>query len=89
MIEEFPITCECRYTGRKVKFDMDTVYFGEVVQVYVNEEILGENGKMDILKANPVYYSGVENRYHTLGEDMGPAWCIGRQYVPKQVTIEH
>ncbi len=22
----------------------------------------------------------------TLGEDMGPAWRIGRQYVPKQAT---
>jgi flavin reductase (DIM6/NTAB) family NADH-FMN oxidoreductase RutF/effector-binding domain-containing protein len=88
MIEEFPITCECRYTGQKVEFDMDTVYFGEVIQVYVKEEVLGENGKIDILKASPVYYSGIENRYRALGEDMGQAWCIGRQYVPKQATIE-
>ena len=35
MIEEFPITCECRYTGQQVEFEMDTVYFGEVVQVYL------------------------------------------------------
>ncbi|MCP4536217.1 MAG: hypothetical protein GY832_03640 [Chloroflexi bacterium] len=88
MIEEFPITCECRYTGQKVEFDMDTVYFGEVVQVYVNEEILGENRKVDILRANPIYYSGIERRYRTLGEDVGPAWRIGRQYKPKQDTCE-
>ncbi len=88
MIEEFPITCECRYTGQKVEFDMDTVYFGEIIQVYVNEEILGENKKIDILKANPIYYSGIEKRYRTLGEDMGPAWRIGRQYKPKQDTLE-
>jgi flavin reductase (DIM6/NTAB) family NADH-FMN oxidoreductase RutF/effector-binding domain-containing protein len=88
MIEEFPITCECRYTGQKMEFDMDTVYFGEIIQVYVNEEILDENGKIDVLKANPLYYSGIENRYRTLGEDVGAAWRIGKQYVPKQATTE-
>lgn len=87
MIAEFPITCECRYTGQQVAFDMDTVYFGEVIQVYVNEEIVGENKKIDILKANPIYYSGIENRYRTLGKDLGPAWRIGRQYAPKQAAI--
>jgi flavin reductase (DIM6/NTAB) family NADH-FMN oxidoreductase RutF len=88
MIEEFPITCECRYTGQKVEFDMDTVYFGAVVQVYINEEILGEDRKIDVLRANLVYYSGIENRYRTLGEDVGPAWRIGKQYMPKQATVE-
>ncbi len=80
MIAEFPITCECRYTGQKVEFEMDTVYFGEIVQVYINEEILGENQKIDIVKANPIYYSGIENRYRRLGEDLGPGWQIGKQY---------
>ena len=86
MIEEFPITCECQYTGQKVEFPMDVIYFGEVIQVYINDEILGEKRKVDVLKANPIYYSGIENRYRTLGEDMGPAWSIGRQYRPKQDT---
>jgi len=84
MIAEFPITCECRYTGQKVEFDMDTVYFGEVIQVYVNEEILGENGKIDVLKANPVCYSGIENRYRSLGQDLGTGWSVGKQYRPKR-----
>ncbi len=84
MIEEFPITCECRYTGQKVGFAMDVVYFGEVVQVYANEGILGKDRKMDMLKANPIYYSGIENRYRTLGDDMGPGWSIGRRYTPKR-----
>ncbi|MBN1873305.1 MAG: GyrI-like domain-containing protein [Anaerolineae bacterium] len=88
MIEECPITCECRYTGQKVEFDMDTIYFGEVIQVYINEEILGEDRRMDILKANPIYYSSIENRYRTLGKDMGPAWHVGKQYIPKQTTTK-
>lgn len=83
MIEEFPITCECRYLGQKLEFEMDTVYFGEVIQVYVNEEVVGEKGKIDIVKANPIYFSGIENHYRSLGEDHGQGWVIGRQYQPK------
>ncbi len=88
MIEEFPITCECRYTGQMVEFAMDVVYFGEVIQVYVNEEFLGENRKIDIAGVNPVYFSGLENKYRTLGDDLGPAWSIGRQYRPKKDLLE-
>jgi flavin reductase (DIM6/NTAB) family NADH-FMN oxidoreductase RutF/effector-binding domain-containing protein len=87
MIAEFPITCECRYTGQKVEFEMDTVYFGEVIQVYINEELVGENRKIDIQKANPMYYSGIENRYRSLGEDLGAGWSIGKQYKPKQPAV--
>lgn len=85
MIAEFPITCECRYTGQKVEFDMDTVYFGEVIQVYVNEELVDENRKIKIPKANPMYYSGIENRYRSLaGQDLGAGWHIGKNYRPRQ-----
>lgn len=81
MIAEFPITCECRYTGQKVEFDPDILYFGEVIQVYINQECLGENRKIDILKANPVYYSSLENRYRSLsGEELGQGWNVGKQY---------
>ena len=84
MIEEFPITCECRFTGQKVEFEMDTVYFGEVVQVHVNEKLRDENGKVNIQKVDPMVFSGLENRYRSLGQDLGEGWQIGKQYQPKQ-----
>jgi len=34
MIEEFPIICECRYTGQKLEFAMDIVYFGEATSTF-------------------------------------------------------
>ena len=80
MIGELPITCECRYTGQQVDFGMDIVYFGEVIQVHIDEAYLSEDGKTDVLKANPICYSSMENRYRTLGEDMGQGWSIGKQY---------
>lgn len=88
MIEECPITCECRYTGQKVEFEMDTVYFGEVVQVYIHQDLQDENRKIDIQKANPIIFSGLENRYRTLGENMGQGWHIGKQYQPRQEAAQ-
>lgn len=86
MIQEFPITCECRYTGQHVEFSMDTVYFGEVVQVYLNEEMLGANRTLDILKARPIYFSAFDQRYRALGEELGLAWKIGKHYAAKSVA---
>lgn len=82
MIEEFPITCECRYIEKKVEFAMDIVYFGEIHQVYMNEEIVTGNKKVDIIKANPLLL-GIDNLYRTLGENVGQAFQIGWKYQPK------
>ncbi len=80
MIEEFPITCECRCTGQMMEFAMDTVYFGEVVQVYINAELTNENRKISVQQVNPLCYAGVENRYYTLGAAVGTGWKTGRGY---------
>lgn len=84
MIEEFPITCECKYLDRKAEFEMDIAYFGEVHQVYMREDVLDSDRKLDTAKANPIVYSGIENQYRTLGENVGPGWSIGRTYEPKK-----
>lgn len=86
MIEEFPITCECRYTGQSVEFPMDVVYFGEIVQVYASDEVLDGNGRIDVRRADPIYYSGIDRRYRSLDQDMGPAWSQGKQYTPRRGT---
>ena len=80
MIQEFPITCECRYTGQKMEFPMDTACFGEVIQVHVNEDLLLQGEKIDIRRAVPLCYSGLENRYCALGEDLGQGWGVGKRY---------
>jgi len=86
MMQEFPIACECRYTGQCVEFSMDTVYFGEVVQVYFNEEMLGANRTPDILKARPIYFSAFDQRYRALGEELGLAWSIGKHYAAQSAS---
>lgn len=76
MIEEFPIVCECKYIGKKVEFAMDTVYFGEIHQVYIDEEIMTEDKTVDIIKANPLIL-GMDNLYRMVGDPVGQAYHIG------------
>jgi flavin reductase (DIM6/NTAB) family NADH-FMN oxidoreductase RutF/effector-binding domain-containing protein len=83
MIEEFPITCECKYIDNKVEFAMDIAYFGEVRQVYINEDIVSVNKKVDIIKANPLML-GIDNLYRTTGEYAGQAYQVGWKYKPKE-----
>ncbi len=84
MIEEFPITCECKYIDKKIEFAMDIAYFGEVHQVYMSEDVVAADKKIDIARANPIVYSGIENLYRTIGEDVGQGWSIGRNYKPEE-----
>lgn len=83
MIDEFPITCECKYIDKKVEFNMDIAYFGEVRQVYINEEILTVDKKIDIVKANPLIL-GIDRFYRTTGEKAGQAYHIGWRYRSKE-----
>lgn len=78
LIEECPVVCECRLVGPKVEFAMDTVFFGEVAQVYVDEGLLGPDGRVDAAKARPFVFCGLENRYRALGEELGSAWSAGK-----------
>jgi len=79
MIEEFPITCECVYTGQKVEFEMDILYFSEVKQVYLNKDIADENKKIDISKINPLTIT-IDSLYRSVGENVGAAYNIGKKY---------
>lgn len=80
MIEECPITCVCQLTADKVEFETDVVYFGEVKEVYVDEETIKENNRIDVGKCNPISFSAIELHYRTIGTDIGAGWEIGKKY---------
>jgi flavin reductase (DIM6/NTAB) family NADH-FMN oxidoreductase RutF/effector-binding domain-containing protein len=80
MIEEFPIVCECTYTGQKVDFAMDTIYFGEIIQSYVSRDLYKKGQPADIIKINPLL-TGLDRQYRAAGAAMGKAFSIGWEYV--------
>ena len=74
LIDELPMTLECEV----LSYDTDTCRLvGRVVNVSADESILGEDGKIDAAKLNPLTYDTVSHTYRVLGEAVGRAFHDG------------
>ena len=52
---------------------------GKILNVCADESILGEDGKIDVRKLNPITYDPVHHAYLTLGEKIGNAFSDGKK----------
>lgn len=76
IIEEFPLTLECKL----VSFDPESEQcIADVVNVSAEEKILGSDGKIDPLKLNAITYDPVHHYYIALGEIVGRAFADGKE----------
>ena len=76
LFEELPFTLECKLKS----YDKDTCRLvGEIVNISIDESILGENGKIDLSKFEPITYDPVGHTYRTLGDIVGKAFSDGRK----------
>ena len=74
LIDELPMALECRL----VSYDEESCrLIGEIVNVSTDERILGENGKIDPAKLQPITFDPVNNAYLKLGEKVGNAFKDG------------
>ena len=74
LIEELPLAFECKL----LSFDEETeLMLGEIVNISADERILGEDGKIDVKKLDPITFDAVHNAYWTLGEKVGNAFSDG------------
>lgn len=74
LIDELPMALECRL----VSYDEESCRMvGEIVNVSADERILGENGKIDPAKLQPITFDPVNNAYLKLGEKVGNAFKDG------------
>ncbi|MFX1258077.1 MAG: flavin reductase family protein [Promethearchaeota archaeon] len=79
MIKKAPLNLECKLVkivDLPVKHD---VFVGEIVQTHINEECL-TNGVPDIMKINPIIYAPKLQSYLKVGDIIGKAWKIGKNY---------
>lgn len=86
MIKEAPLNLEC-----KVVKIIDTkefispenkghyIFIGEIIEAYADESYL-TNGIPDITKMNPFSLTQNDNNYWKVGEKIGRAWSIGKDY---------
>lgn len=74
LIDELPMALECRF----VSYDEESCRMvGEIVNVSADESILGENGKIDPAKLQPITFDPVNNAYLKMGEKVGNAFKDG------------
>ena len=74
LIDELPMALECRL----VSYDPETCRLvGKIVNVSADESVLGENGKVDAAKLQPITYDPMNHHYLALGEKVGQAFHDG------------
>ena len=74
IIDELPMALECEL----ISYDPETCRLvGKIVNVSADESVLGENGKVDVSKLQPITYDPMNHHYLALGEIVGQAFHDG------------
>ena len=75
LIAELPMALECNV----ISYDPESCRLvGQIVNVCADESVLGENGKVDVKKLQPITYDPMNHHYLTLGEAVGKAFQDGK-----------
>ncbi len=77
MIEEFPVTMECKVYEIK-RVGRNDVFMAKVVNIYA-DTLYVENGKIDIDKVNPITLF-MDLSYRTIGKKIGISYQVGNKY---------
>ena len=75
VFSELPMSLSCKL----IKFNEDGIVIGQIVNVSADERILGENGKIDPAKLDPIVFDSVNHTYLRLGETVGNAFSDGKK----------
>jgi len=77
-VKEFPMVVECRLF-RTIELGLHTQFVGEVLDVKVDEAVLGGQGVADIKKVKPLVFTPDTQGYYGIGGFLGQAFSIGQQ----------
>ena len=76
VIEEFPVVMECELAEIAENESFYCVV-GKIVNTAADENVLGENGKVDPAKLNALIFDQFQHGYYISGEQVGTAWNAG------------
>jgi flavin reductase (DIM6/NTAB) family NADH-FMN oxidoreductase RutF len=68
---------ECRVI-HTYEIGLHTQFIGEIVDVKVEEEILGENGLPDLLQLDPFVYAAESRKYYGVEGCIGDGFGLGK-----------
>ena len=74
LIDELPMALECAVISDD---EEPCRRGGRIVNVCADESVLGENGKGDVAKLQPITYDPMNHHYLVLGEKVGQAFQVG------------
>lgn len=76
IINEYPLTMECRVVEMRDDPDGGAWVVGEIVNASADESVMTD-GKIDIKKLNPLVWDASSFNYFTLADSVGKAWNSG------------
>lgn len=79
IIEEYPITMECEFIEEKELVPGRIGVIGKIANVSGDDNILDENGKVDILKLDAIMYDTINRGYYNVGKKVGQAFYEGNK----------
>ena len=82
IVQEFPLTLECRVVEDKMEVYGHHI-IGEIVGVLADEAVLNEEGKVDAAKLNAFVFDQFRSGYYAIGEKVGQAWHTGAPLMKK------
>lgn len=77
MIEDSAITMECKLT-KNIELPTNHFFIGEIVNAYCDESCMTDD-KPDIEKLCPMFLTTPDNRYWTVGSNIGEAYSMGKK----------
>lgn len=83
MISECPVNLECQLSKTIDFGGIGEIFIGEIVETYSEEKYL-TNGVPNIKKINPIVFSMYDKNYWKVGDHLGQAWTIGKQFRPSR-----
>lgn len=77
-VAECPVVVECRVVNT-AELGSHTLFVGEVLDVHVDESVLGEEGVPDIGQIKPTLFDPAGRKYYGVGAELGQAFSLGRR----------
>ena len=77
IVNEYPLTLECRVVAFEEGGVGGARVVGEIVNMSASESVL-TNGKVDLGKLQPIIFDSSSNNYRVVGDSVGQAWQSGK-----------
>lgn len=81
-VKEFPLVLECKII-HVIEIGLHTQFIGEILDIKADESVLGEDGLVDLTQLQPLTFDPGRRTYHGVGELIGEAFSIGKEFLNK------